>query len=107
MERAIKLIDELLESGWYEGPPLVHGLRKIKKDSILGMSYRRTALLELKMFLESCPEHDPVFLIDKYRNSMNDLASSNRPNSFRFIFGVFYEVSTEVLDMLIAGGWKA
>lgn len=102
MDEVLSFIDELLDSNWYKKPPYVHGIRKIKKTTIASLSYRRSALIELRDLLQTCPDHDPVFLIDKYRTAMDNLScKKGTTENYRYIFAINYEVATEVLDMIL------
>lgn len=105
MQKVLSFIDELLDSNWYRKPPYTHGIRRIKSATVMSLSYRRSALVELRDLLQSCPDHDPVFLIDKYRAAMDNLSCKKRTTeNYRYVFAIYYEVATEVLDMIIAGG---
>lgn len=101
MCEALALIDELTDSGWYARPRYYNGPKRMKNDTIANQSYRRWALNELREFLSSCPGHEPIFLIEKYRSIMNEKACSGKTESFRYTFTMCYEVATEVLDLLL------
>lgn len=98
---ALALIDELLDSGWYAKPRYYDGMKRMKETTIANQSYRRWALRELGDFLSSCPDHEPIFLLEKYRSVMNDKACNGKTEEFRYVFTMCYEVATEVMDMLL------
>lgn len=100
MSDALAFIDELYDSAWYR-KPRSFGAKRMKETTLANMSYRRWALNELKMFLESCPNHEPIFLIEKYREVMDNKSCEGKTEEFRQAFGYCYDIATEVLDMLL------
>lgn len=99
MCRALSLIDELLDSGWYARPKKT--IERKKNTTIISQSYRRFALMNLQEFLQSCPDSDPIMLIGKYREAMSRQSCANKTEEYRYVFAQLYEVATEVLDLLI------
>ena len=100
MCEALAVIDELYDSGWY-ARPRYSGVKKMKETTLTNTSFRRWALGELRDFLASCPGHEPIFLLEKYREMMNNKSCEGKTEEFRYTFGVCYEVATEVLDLLL------
>lgn len=97
IKRAISIVDTLRE-GWYT-PPLTY--RPGFKTEFEYRSYKCMAMKEIKMYLLDHQEENPIDSMEKYRSEMSNLACSSKTDEAKFMFSIYYDVATDVLDVLL------
>ena len=93
--KTLRLIDSLRE-GWYNPPTNYHQ----KKNEFERLSYQRSAIDEIKLYLMEHENEDPIEMIEKFRKEMDDVSCRSKC----IMFSVYYDVATDVLDVLL-GVW--
>lgn len=95
--KAISMIDTLRD-GWYN-PPSNYGLQK--KIEFIHQSYSRSAINEIKFYLMEYENEDPIKLIEDFRYKMDYFACETKNSMANFMFSTYYDVATDVLDVLL------
>lgn len=94
----LMLIDEMIEE-WYK-PPTVYYNRK--KEDFQYQSYKRSAMEELKIYLITHSNEDPFDTIRDFRYQMDCFACEAKSGNANFMFSIYYDVATDVLDVLLS-----
>lgn len=94
--RALSIIDSLRE-GWY-GPPILYFQKKIEFEY---KSYKHSALEEIKRYLIKHNKEDPIKMLEEFRYQMDCFACETKNPTANFMFSVYYDVATDVLDTLL------
>lgn len=93
----INLINNLLKKCDY--PKRYYGRKSIEFDY---ESYRRSALLEIKMALIREYKKDPILVVEEFRSKVDNFACKTKNGTANFMFSTYYDIATDVLDQLIA-----
>lgn len=94
--RALSIIDSLRE-GWYESP-ILYFQRKIEFEY---KSYQHSALEEIKRYLIKHNKEDPIKTLEDFRCQVDCFACETKNPTANFMFSVYYDVTTDVLDTLL------
>lgn len=94
--KAISVIDSLRE-GWYI-PPTNYNKKRKDFDK---MSFQRTAMDEIRFYLMEHASENPVDTIEKFRRMMDEFSCRPKSDDTSFMFSVYYDVATDVLDVLL------
>lgn len=97
MKKVIGVIDTL-RNGWYN-PPSSYG--KQKKIDFIHQSYSHSAINEIKFYLMEHENEDPIKAIEDFRYKMDCFACDTKNSMANFMFSTYYDVATDVLDLLI------
>lgn len=92
IEKIFHSIDE-----WYKPLPSYHGNKKI----FYYVSYMNSALDEIKAFILKHRDQNIVSTMEDFRSLMDDYACEARTPSQNFIFSIYYDVATNILDMVL------
>lgn len=89
-----------LQRGWYGLPN-----KWRSKEVFQQASYRYTALCEIRGYLDmaerSSPfRENPIEYLERFRKMCDDVSCGNYGDDMKMMFGVFYDVATEILDVL-------
>lgn len=97
-EYAISVLNTLRQ-GWYD-IPLTH---KKKRIDFLYESYQHSAIEEIKYYLLSHDEKDPLESLEKFREMVEEFSCKAYPvgNVASFMFSTYYDVCTDVIDVLL------
>lgn len=89
---------DTLRSGWYTTPSSYYCNRSVFEQQ----SYRHSAIIEIKQYLIDHKDQNPTDAVQDFRDMM-DLASceSKVGTTKNFMFSVYYDVATDVLDVLL------
>lgn len=96
VKHVISIIDTLRD-GWYD-PPYTY---KLKKMDFMLKSYSRSAMEEIKRYLMENDQKDPISVIEDFRYLVDDFACNTENVDANFMFSVYYDVTTDVLDALL------
>lgn len=96
INRALSIIDSLRE-GWY-GSPMLYFQKKIEFEY---KSYQHSALEEIKRCLIRHNKEDPIKMLEEFRYQMDCFACETKNPTANFMFSVYYDVATDVLDVLL------
>lgn len=97
MIRALSIIDSL-QHGWYN-PPVNYYQKRINFET---QSYRHSAIREILFYLLDHVDESPISAIEDFRRLVDGLSCIGPNENVRFMFSVYYDVATEVLDVLIS-----
>lgn len=96
---AISLIDEYRLEEWYDLP------RRYEQKFLLQWeSYKRTAIDEIKYYLMEHEDVNPISALEEFRCQMDDNACKSGSSEANFMFSVYYDVASDILDILISEG---
>lgn len=98
MKKVLSIIDSLRD-GWYN-PPTKYGIQK--KIEFYYQSYSSSAIKEIKFYLMEHKNEDAINAIENFRYLMDCFACEARNGSANFMFSVYYDVATDVLDVLLS-----
>lgn len=96
VNRALSIIDSLRE-GWYESP-ILYFQRKIEFEY---KSYQHSALGEIRQYLIRHNKENPIKMLEEFRYQMDVFACETKNPTANFMFSVYYDVATDVLDTLL------
>lgn len=95
MKYVLSMIDKLRDE-WYNPPITYHQKRaEFEYDS-----YKRSAINEIKMYLMSNDSKNPIIAVEEFRHMMDVFACETKDGNSNFMFSVYYDVATDVLDLL-------
>lgn len=99
MKEALFIIDSM-RSEWYDEPATYYQ----KRDLFSQQSYAKSAMDEIIMYLIQHENENPIDALDDFRRMMNEFCR-NAKNEFEvnrcYIFSVYHDVATDVLDVLL------
>lgn len=85
-------------------PPL-ETYYKIKKIVFEQKSYERSAVDEIKKYIINNGYRDCISVMEEFRSMVDDFACKSTDGDTGFMFSVYYDVATDVLDMLLERGY--
>lgn len=88
----------ILEKDWFKKPTKYYELKKIDFEY---KSYSHFAIEELRLYLLNHKNEDPIYLLDEFRNKMDTFACDSKTGNSNFMFSVYCDVATNVLDELL------
>lgn len=95
---ALSAIDKLIND-YYSPPTSYYGQKKI---NFLIKSYEYSAINEIKKYIkENNKTEDIIGLLDDFRYKMDCFACESSNGDASFMFSVYYDVATDVLDYLL------
>lgn len=97
MWKVLSIIDSLRE-GWYD-PPISYYDKK--RTDFEYQSYKNSAMNEIKMYLMEHEKENPISAIESFRDQMNSFACKTKNGNSNFMFSIYYDVATDVLDVLL------
>lgn len=93
----VLLIISKYRDDWYK-PPTSY---KQKRVDFEYQSFKRSACEELILYLSSHSDQNPISAIEDFRHMMDDFACRSKTSSANFMFSVYYDVATDLLDVMI------
>lgn len=90
------------ERGGYYNPPISYYTQTNIEFEY--NSYKKSALDEIKIYLINHKKEHPVKTIEDFRNMMDDFACQATTGSANFMFSVYYDAATDILDILLSMG---
>lgn len=96
MIKVLSIVDKI-RNDWYDPP---RNCRK-KRIEFEYQSYKKSALDEIKMYLMENENENPISLMEIFRSRMDDFACRSKSGTANFMFSVYYDVATDVIDVLI------
>lgn len=107
MNTALVLINQLRDE-LYSHPKEYY---RQKRAYFEYQSFKSSAIEELMMYLIRHKNKNPIDAIEDFRYQMDCFACKTRNGIANFIFSVYYDVVTDVLDQLLTirriwNGWK-
>lgn len=97
MNETISKINEMRKE-WYQPPTTYYGMTKPEFNY---ESYRHSAIIEIIDILINYKHINPITLVEEFRDMMDDFACNAKTVSANFMFSVYYDVATDILDVLI------
>lgn len=88
-----------LRLGWYDRP-LTHEKKRI---DFLYESYQHSAMEEIKYYLLSHREKDPLESLEKFKKMVEEFSCKSYPvgGEASFMFSTYYDVCADVIDVLL------
>lgn len=96
-EQALSALDSI-RKGWYGSPSNYYGFKKAEFEFI---SYSRSAIGEIYLYLLKNKNKNPIEVLEEFRGMMDDFACYARNGIANFMFSIYYDVATDVLDTLL------
>lgn len=96
MKCILSMIDELRDK-WYKPPTSYH----LKKAYFEYQSYKRSAMDEIRFYLMEHENEDPITAMENFRYMVDHFACNTKNGSANFMFSIYYDVATDVLDVLL------
>lgn len=93
----LEIIDNLKEKD-YQAPISYY---RLKKASFEYRSYCRSGIEEIKDCLRKYPDQNPIAVIEWFRHQMDMFACKTKNGGANFMFSVYYDVATNILDELL------
>lgn len=97
MTKVLSAIDSLRE-GWYFSPVIYHGKTKAEFKY---RSYAHSGLEELNLYIVEHVDVDPITAIEDFRHIVDNFACETKSYELNFMFSIYYDVATDVLDVLL------
>lgn len=94
--KQVTSIIDTLRKGWYDGPNNYN----CQKKYFMLKSYQKSAIKEIKLYLIKNRKENPIDCIEKFIKIM-DSFSCNKNQNINFMFSVYRDVATDVLDVLL------
>lgn len=66
------------------------------------MSYERSAIKEIKKYLIEHKNESPISALENFRYQMDCFACNTKDGGANFMFSIYYDVATNVLDMFLS-----
>lgn len=98
IKRVFSIINHL-RGEWYKPPS---GYYNIKKPKFKQKSYARSALNEIYLYLIEHENDDPIDTLENFRSMMDNFSCKAKNIEARFMFSVYYDVASDVLDVLLS-----
>lgn len=95
VKQALQVVDSLRQ-GWYD-PPVFYQ----NNIRFMQRSYTHSAILEIERYLKEHEGCNPVDVVEDFRGEVGDYACQAKNEMTCFMFSVYYDVATDVLDVLI------
>lgn len=94
-KQALQAIDSLRQ-GWYDPPTYYqNNIRFVQR------SYTHSAILEIDRYLRNHMNKNPIDAVEDFRGMVGDFACQAKDEMVAFMFSIYYDVATDVLDILI------
>ncbi len=75
---------------------------EMKKIDFEYSSYAKSAMKEIMDYVLKNKDEDPILLVENFRHDMDCIACSSKTGIKNFMFSVYYDIATEVLDNLMS-----
>lgn len=92
----LSIIDTLQEEE-YSGPINYYQ----KKERFIYQSYAKSAINEIKTYLKKYNKENVMDVLEDFRYQMDCFACESRNSDANFMFSVYYDVVTDVIDTLL------
>lgn len=96
IKQALLTIDKM-KKDWYR-PPIRYGIKRCEFEY---QSYKHSAMNEIKFYLLEHQNENPISAIENFRYQMDCFACGTENGIANFMFSVYYDVATDVLDTLL------
>ena len=93
----LTVIDKMQEE-WYKVPTTYYRRKKVDFEY---QSYKRSAMDEIKKYLIEHKDEDPIDAMENFRHQMDCFACETKNGNANFMFSIYYDVATDVLDHII------
>lgn len=93
---ALSVINKMREE-WYRPPKEYQYGFRFEYDS-----YKHSAISEICMYLMEHELEDPIEALETFRCEMDNFACNAKTTSTNFMFSVYYDIATDVLDVLLS-----
>lgn len=97
MKQVLSIIDKARDD-WYNPPTNYY---KKNKADFEYQSYKRSAIDEIKFYLMEHQDQNPVDAIEDFRHMIDHFACNAHSGSANFMFSIYYDVATDVLDVIV------
>ena len=84
---------------WYKSPESYYDKKKVNFEY---QSYKRSAIDEIKIWLLDHRDQNPIDAVEDFRHQVDIFACETKNGGANFMFSIYYDVATDVLDMLIS-----
>ncbi len=99
IRKTLSIINSL-EKEYYR-PPRSYHKKKIQFEM---ESYGHSAINEIKYQLLIHQNEDPISVLEQFRHQMDCFACKTKNGDTNFMFSVYYDVATDVIDCLLERG---
>lgn len=97
MKYVLSVINDLRDE-WYKPPSSYYHRKRIEFEY---QSYARSAMDEICFYLMGLENENPITAMENFRYMVDHFACSTKNGSMNFMFSIYYDVATDVLDVLL------
>ena len=97
MKYVLSVINELRDE-WYKPPS---GYYRRKRAEFEQQSYARSAMNEICFYLMEHENENPITAVENFRHMVDCFACETKNEDSNFMFSVYYDVASDVLDVLL------
>lgn len=88
----------VLRDEWYEPPSSYYHGKRIEFEQ---QSYARSAMDEICFYLMEHENENPITAMENFRHIVDCFACKTKNGEINFMFSVYYDVASDVLDVLL------
>ena len=97
MKYVLSVINDLRDE-WYEPPSSYYHRKRIEFEQ---QSYARSAMNEICFYLMEHENENPITAVENFRYMVDAFACETKNGDANFMFSVYYDVASDVLDVLL------
>lgn len=90
-----------MEDEWYKPPERYYGRKKISFEE---QSYKHSAIEEIKIYLLSHINDDPIECLEGFCHDVDTFAACSKNATANFMFSIYHDVAVDLLDVLVSMG---
>lgn len=97
MKYVLSVINDLRDE-WYKPPSSYYRRKRIEFEH---QSYARSAMDEIRFYLMEHENENPITAVENFRYMVDCFACETKNGGANFMFSVYYDVASDVLDVLL------
>lgn len=97
MKYVLSVIDQARDE-WYKPPTTYYEKKRVDFDY---QSLKRSAVDEIKFYLMEHEDQNPIDVIEEFRYVVDHLACNAQNGTKNFMFSIYYDVATDILDIVV------
>lgn len=102
IQHALSVIQEVKQK-WYESPVKYYNCNSaLKKVDFEYQSYKRSGINEIILYLLDHTDQKPIDAVEDFRYLMDKFACETKNGGANFMFSIYYDVATDILDVLLS-----
>lgn len=97
MKYILSVINDLRDE-WYKPPSAYYHRKRVEFEQ---QSYARSAMDEIRFYLMEHKNENPISALENFRYMVDCFACETKNDGANFMFSVYYDVASDVLDVLL------